>query len=163
MPSLDLPRLRRDLARRRAQRPETPGRRVHGSMAIVRQHLEAFEQMHRDGVSWVDLAAALAAQGVMQGAGPATRPITARRLTALVASVRRERMRRARAERDRAARPDLRRPNRAAGPQPPSEPLTLSPDLETGDPGPSDPASSTEAMRLRAFATVQKLLRKDAP
>ncbi|WP_425375025.1 hypothetical protein [Methylobacterium brachiatum] len=67
-------------------------------MAIVRAHLETFEQMHRDGASWVDIAAGLAAQGVMQGTGEAAQPITARRLTALMASVRRERERRARSD-----------------------------------------------------------------
>ncbi|NEU14740.1 hypothetical protein G3T14_21925 [Methylobacterium sp. BTF04] len=110
MPFLDLSRLRRDLKRRQAARPQGQGpggRPVTGSMAIVREHLVAFEALHRDGASWVDIAAALAAQGVTQGTGDAAQPITARRLTALMASVRRERERHARAGQARVRRSDL--------------------------------------------------------
>lgn len=168
MPPFDLSRLRRDLKRRSAERAEAAGRRGHGSMALVREHLDAFEQLHRDGASWVDIAAALAAQGVMQGSGASLRPITGKRLTALIASVRRERVRRAAADRVRAQRSDLDRARHHAGEAPdpvPSsavQPLALSSDLAAPhDPDGPDPLPSAEDMRLKALAAVQKLLRKD--
>lgn len=176
MPPLDLSRLRRDLKRRRDARPpgQGPGGRPGtGSMAIVRAHLEAFEQMHRDGASWVDIAAGLAAQGVTQGTGDAAQPITARRLTALMASVRRERERHARAAQTRLGRNDL-------GPAPRSEPvepasppsvppsskaratLRLAPELAPRDPVDAQAGfPSAEDIRRQALAGVQKLLKKD--
>ncbi|NEU12712.1 hypothetical protein G3T14_11255 [Methylobacterium sp. BTF04] len=184
MPPLDLPRLRRDVKRRQDARPQGQGpggRLVTGSMAIVREHLEAFEAMHRDGASWVDIAAALAAQEVMQGTGDAAQPITARRLTALMASVRRERERHAQAGRARMRRSDLGlvahvETCEPAAPSPLSistpstrsirerKTLSLAPELtqrETLDTELDFP--SAEDIRRSALATVQKLLKKDPP
>lgn len=178
MPPLDLPRLRRDLKRRLDARPhgQGPNGRVGtGSMAIVRAHLETFEQMHRDGASWVDIAAGLAAQGVTQGIGDAAQPITARRLTALMASVRRERERHVRAGRERMRRDDLtpagsRAPNEPepAPPQPPtapeSVPLALARELGPRRQVEAEPDIPTaEDIRRSALAGVQKLLKKDPP
>lgn len=178
MPPLDLPRLRRDLKRRLDARPHghgPNGRVGTGSMAIVRAHLETFEQMHRDGASWVDIAAGLAAQGVTQGVGDAARPITARRLTALMASVRRERERHARAGRTRTRRGDLTPggspPPNEPGPaprQPPtaseSVPLALAQELAPRDHVEAEPDIPTaEDIRRSALAGVQKLLKKDPP
>lgn len=150
-------------------------------MAIVRENLEAFEAMHRDGASWVDIAAALAAQGVTQGTGDAALPITARRLTALMASVRRERERHARAGRARVRRSDLGPTAQAeagdlAAPSPVPTPssvarsgperitLQLAPELtlrEIADSESNFP--SAEEIRRTALAAVQKLLKKDPP
>ena len=150
-------------------------------MAIVREHLEAFEAMHRDGASWVDVAAALAAQGVTQGTGEAAQPITARRLTALMASVRRERERHAQAGRARVRRSDLgpaaqaeagepAAPSPIPIPSPVARPgrerttLSLAPELtspETADTESDFP--SAEDIRRTALAAVQKLLKKDPP
>lgn len=185
MPPLDLSRLRRDLKRRQAARPQGQGpggRPVTGSMAIVREHLQAFEALHRDGASWVDIAAALAVQGVTQGTGETAQPITARRLTALMASVRRERDRHARAGQARMRRNDL-------GPVAPSEAsamgepvavssvpipspagrsgperttLALAPELTPDEPpDPQSDLPSAEDIRRTALAAVQKLLKKD--
>ncbi|MGU3404092.1 hypothetical protein [Methylobacterium brachiatum] len=144
-------------------------------MAIVRAHLEALDQMHREGASWVDLAAALAAQGVMQGTGDAAQPITARRLTALMASVRRERERHAHAARTRLDRNDLGRSQRSEAPEletplsvPPSPKagatLRLTPELAPRDPVDTQAGfPSAEDIRRQALAEVQKLLKKDTP
>ncbi len=75
-----------------------------GAMAVVRAHLTEIERLKADGATWVAIAAALAQQGVKQRNGT---PITDRRLTGLIASVRRQDADRERAKARRMSRVDL--------------------------------------------------------
>lgn len=107
MPKLDLSRLSRDVAGLRRNRPAglaSGGRPVTGAMAIVRDNLGKLVALHATGVSWVDIAAGLAAQGVLHGSG---QPLTGRQLTGLIASVRRQQRRRQAKAARRTVRTDL--------------------------------------------------------
>ena len=73
-------------------------------MAVVRANLTEIERLRVDGATWVAIAAALAQQGVKQRDG---KPITARRLTGLIASVRRQDASREQSKARRASREDL--------------------------------------------------------
>lgn len=159
MPKLDLKRLAKDVDTLRMSRPlgvGPGGRRLTGAMAIVRDNLDALEALHAAGASWVDLAAGLAAQGVTQGEGE---PLTGKRLTALIASVRRQAARRVVAEARRRARPDLPRAALTTQQAPPSDlPLRstasrLAPELQAPPvPPPNDdaPLSEAEIRRIQA-------------
>lgn len=107
MQKLDLTRLSRDVACLRKSRPAglgPGGRPATGAMDIVRENLGKLEALHAAGASWADIAAGLAAQGVLHGSGAA---LTGRQLTGLIASVRRQRRRREAKATRRATRTDL--------------------------------------------------------
>ena len=138
-----------------------PDQRFSGAMAAVRDHLPLFEKLRtQDGASWADIAAALSEIGVRQRDGT---PITPRRLTALVASVRREAERRAATAERRRSRADLplTKPDGFATTRPkPSRGLGLSPDL---DPVASaDPVAqeTIEERRRARFENAKTLLKK---
>jgi len=126
-------------------------------MAVVRDNLEALEALHAAGASWVDLAAGLAAQGVTQGQGD---PLTDNRLTALIASVKRQAARQAEAKARRRTRPDLPRPSTPsvarqglpdAAPSPAA--ARLAPELQArpaAPPGDDAPPSEAEIRRIQA-------------
>lgn len=83
---IDLKRLHSDVKRLKARRAESPiGKTKTGATEIIRTHFDELELMFRDGSSWTEIAAALAAQGVTQGEG---QPLTGRRLTALMHNIR---------------------------------------------------------------------------
>lgn len=161
MPKLDLKRLARDVDTLRMSRPVgvgPGGRRLTGAMAIVRDNLEALEVLHAAGASWVDLAAGLTAQGVTQGQGD---PLTGKRLTALIASVKRQAARHAAAEARRMTRLDLVRPPAVSvtrqDPPPDRAPAAptprLAPELQARPaPPPSEdaPLSEAEIRRIQA-------------
>ena len=167
--TIDLKRLRRDLGRLQGERPagRAPGgRRLTGAMAIIRTLLPALEQLRTEGFTWPEIAAALAAQGVVQARGDTLVPITGRRVSALAASVRRQQDRqRPNAER-RTRRVDLCSPPVTAPDMAPAEPrrLRLSTELAAGG-GPAPPASlnpiSEEALRRAALESVKAILKKD--
>lgn len=153
MPKLDLAKLSRDLIRRRRDRPDgvgPGGRPVSGAMAIVRENLAQLEALHAAGASWVDIAASLSAQGIRRGDGEA---LTGRQLTALIASVRRQRQRRDAKAEQRQARPDL--------PKPPARRLGLASDLVTPESRSSEPVRTEEDLRRDQLASLQDLLKKD--
>lgn len=153
MPKLDLAKLSRDLDRRRRDRPEGTGpggRPVSGAMAIVRENLAQLEALHAAGASWVDIAASLSAQGIRRGDGEA---LTGRQLTALIASVRRQRQRREAKAGKRQARPDL--------PKLPVRKLGLASDLATPESGSSEPVRTEEDLRRAQLASLQDLIKKD--
>lgn len=154
MPKLDLQKLSRDLDRRRRDRPDgigPGGRPITGAMAIVRENLDALEALHAAGASWVEIAASLAAQGIHHGSGEA---LTGRQLTALIASVRRQRERREARGTQRAARSDL--------PKPAGRRLALAANLVPPRPSPNtDPAHTEEELRRAQLASLQDLLKKD--
>lgn len=161
MPKLDFKRLTNDVDALRRSRPADlgpGGRRLTGAMAIVRDNLDALEAMHAGGATWGDIAAGLAAQGVTQGAGD---PLTAKRLTALCASVKRQAAKRAakqaKVQVERSRRLDL-RPTPVA----PARRLQLASDLT---PKPLTPpelsAASEQEIRQAQFDGLQDLIRKD--
>jgi len=169
MPKLDLKRLSRDVDTLRTSRPlgvGPGGRRLTGAMAVVRDNLAALEALHAAGASWVDIAAGLAAQGVTQGQGE---PLTGKRLTALIASVRRQAARHAATEARRRARPDLPRfPVSANRQVPPPDPAPtpasrLAPELQARPvPPPSDDAPLSEAeIRQHQAERHSHLFKKD--
>lgn len=155
MPKLDLKRLVKDVDALRKSRPADlgpGGRRLTGAMAIVRDNREALEALHAAGTSWVDIAAGLSAQGLMQGEGD---PLTGKRLTALIASVKRQAAKRAEAEARRKARPDLPRPSvpRPPGLSPRAATSRLAPELQprsSPPPGDDAPLSEAEIRRMQA-------------
>jgi hypothetical protein len=73
--------------RLKADRVASPiGKIKTGATEIIRSHFDELERMHyQDGASWNEIAAGLAAQGVMQGDG---QPLKGRRLTALMHNIR---------------------------------------------------------------------------
>lgn len=85
--NIDLKRLRTDVKRLKAKRVASPiGKTKTGATEVIRNNLDELERMHLvDGATWMEIAAALAAQGVTQGDGL---PITGRRLTALMHHIR---------------------------------------------------------------------------
>jgi hypothetical protein len=110
MPKINIERLKADVAQARRDRPADVGpggRRLTGAMAIVREKLAALETLKAGGATWVQIAAGLAAQGVTQGENG--EPITGRRLTALIVSVKRQLARQAakQAVRERRADPPI--------------------------------------------------------
>ena len=153
VPKLDLATLSRDLDRRRRDRPGGSGpggRAVSGAMAVVRENLTQLEALHAAGASWVDIAASLSAQGIRRGDGEA---LTGRQLTALIASVRRQRQRREAKAEQRQARPDL--------PKPPVRKFGLASDLVMPESRSSEPARTEEDLRRDQLASLQDLLKKD--
>ncbi len=154
MPKLDLAKLTSELKRHRQDRPDgigPGGRRVSGSMAVVRDNLAQLEALHAAGATWVDIASGLAAQGVRHGTGE---PLTGRQLTGLIASVRRQARKREARAAQRLTRPDL---PKAAAPR-----LQLSPDLAArrSTPAPSNLATE-EDLRRASLASLDDVLKKD--
>lgn len=151
---LDLRRLKRDVARSQASRPTgmaPGGRRSTGSMAVVRRHLPQLDALRAEGATWAEIAAALAAQGLTQG--EAQTPITAKRLTALVALVRKAEAKRSASIAKRTDRSD------APGGQPNAS-LTLSTDLTVPGRGAAAQAvPSEETNRHAALARSKSLLK----
>jgi hypothetical protein len=169
--AIDLKRLRRDLGRLQGERPvgRAPGGRpLTGAMASVRALLPMLEQLRAEGFTWPEIAAALAAQGVMQTRGDSLVPITGRRVSALVASVRRQQGRQRQAAERRTRRGDLRPSSVPAAPPgaAPAEPrrLRLSTELTAGGAS-APPASpnpiSEEALRRAALESVKAILKRD--
>lgn len=106
---IDPERLRRDVEVRRAARGRgvgPDGKPRTGAMTAVRQQLAEIEKLRGEGATWVDIAAALTVQGIVQGNGA---PLTGRHLTALIASIRRQDAHRGATTTKRAGRADLRR------------------------------------------------------
>ena len=161
VPKLDLKRLRADVKRIEDNRPADRGpggRRITGSMAIVRENLPALLEMRAKGGRWVDIAAGLALQGVTQGAG--NEPITGKRLTALIASIRKQEARKAEKQAQRAQRRDVGKPFEGGASS--RSKLRLAPELTRRQaPAQTDSAAAEEAIRRSGLATVQALFKQD--
>ena len=153
MADLDFRRFQQHVKQRIASRAAdegSDGRRRTGVMDVIRTNLTKFDEMRADGATWVDIADALTAQGFKQRSGAA---LTADRVTALVASVRREAARRAAAAERRAERIDG--PSKAK-----SAPLALSADLT--DPWPNGagrPSPSEQDNRHAALDRAKSILK----
>ena len=146
--SLDLERLRRDIAAlgiaRSAQQQGTSG-----AMGVVRAHLADIERLKDEGATWVNIAEALAEQGVRRRDGG---PITGRRLTGLIDSIRRQDTRRRSATERRASRRDL----TVASPSDPRPP----PGATTPRPSPAGDEPQAEAdAPARGYPTAEQIRR----
>jgi hypothetical protein len=165
MPTLDLKLLKEAVANRKAHRPPEAGpggRRLTGSKQIVRDNFVRLTKMQKDGATWVDIAEGLAAQGVTQGNNE---PITAKRLTALISAVKKERAKKLVIAEVRASRPDLRvdvgGAKATAAINRGQERLSLSPEL-TKTPSSIGPDHRTEEDIRRAnFEKHSALFRKE--
>ena len=157
MPKLDLKRLKADIEQSEKDLSADPsGRRLTGAMAIVRDHLSEIEALKASGKSWVVIAAALAKQGVTQGDN---QPITAKRLTALIASVKRQAASKAAKEALRAHRKDLLPPQQ---PERRASPLRLARELtEPVRQAAPISAMTEEEIRQSNFEKHSNLFRKD--
>lgn len=127
-----------------------------GATAIIEPVLPLIGELRAQKFSWASIASAFAKQGVVQGAD--RRPITARRLTALISAInKRERRREARLS-DRSKRRDL-------APLPASShTLALSAELRRTDATAVAMTDSEATIRHQEFEDrVRSLLKADPP
>ena len=110
-------------------------------MDLVRTHLAEIERLKAQGIAWTDIAAALVEQGVRRRDGG---PITGRRLTGLIDSIRRQDLRRQKAATRRASRGDV-AVTPSAGLPPPRGAVPRS--LPTADASPAADATPTPGHR----------------
>ena len=84
--TLDLKRLRIDASRFQIERSKSrSSRETTGTTKAIRAALPEIYSLRKDGVQWSAIAAALGAQGIVQG--KARIPLTTNRLTALVRQI----------------------------------------------------------------------------
>lgn len=148
---LNLGKLAADVGREQGRR--NPGQGA-GAMAAIRENLAAIEALRSGGATWAAIAAGLAAQGVTQRDGG---PITDKRLTALIDSIKRQdARRRARAEK-RALRLDLARvpPSSQQARVGLAAELRAQPEQATVPPQ----GDAEEAIRRQQFEAIQSLLK----
>lgn len=100
-------------------------------MDLVRAHLAEIERLKAQGLTWTDIAAALAEQGVRRRDGA---PITGRRLTGLIDSIRRQDAKRSKAAARRALRGDIAVAPPAGLPPPPRGAVPRSPPTADASP-----------------------------
>jgi len=130
------------------------GHRGTGATAIIEPVLSLIRDLRKEKHSWSAIAAALARQGVVQGSD--RQPITARRLTALIAAIEKRVRRQAECQRGRGLRQDL------APSQTRSHTLALSVDLKPTSAAADTDSDSEETIRRREFEDrVQSLMKKD--
>jgi hypothetical protein len=132
------------------------GRGHHGTgaTAIIEPALPLIRDLRKQKHSWAAIAAALARQGVVQGAG--RQPITARRLTALIAAIEQRVRRQAEHSKSRFRRQDI-----APSPTQPHT-LALSADLKPMSVAADTVTDSEETIRRREFEDrVRSLMKKD--
>ena len=155
MPKIDIKRLKQDVKRFQADRPSgvgPGGHRLTGNKDLVRKLLPYFDELHAQGATWANIAASLAAQGVLQGNA---QPIGTNRLTALVSAVRQDVRNKALAEAARQQRSDVRRPQASPA-------LTLSLELDAAARRSAPVKSSSEQEhRLAALDRAKTILKKD--
>jgi hypothetical protein len=152
---IDAKRLKEDCATAQTALAGSGGaHRSTGATAIIEPILPLIREFRAQKYGWAAIAAALAAQGVTQGSD--RRPISARRLTALISAInKRVQLREARLA-GRAKRGDL-------APLPAnSHGLSLSTDLQRTDFATAIASDSEETIRHQEFEDrVRSLLKKD--
>jgi hypothetical protein len=153
---IDSKRLTKDCAAAQAaSKGACHAHRNTGATAIIELVLPLIWQLRAQKFSWAAIASALAAQGVVQGSD--RRPITGRRLTALISAINKR-------ERRREARLSSRTKRRDLAPMPPSShTLALSTDLHRPNGTTTVTATDSEAtIRHQEFDDrVRSLLRVD--
>jgi hypothetical protein len=152
---IDSKRLKKDCAAAQMALAGSGGaHRTTGATAIIEPILPLIREFRAQKCSWAAIAAALAAQGVTQGADRS--PIAARRLTALISAINKRERRREDRLAGRARRRDL-------APLPAnSHTLALSTDLQQMDAEADIATESEETIRQQEFEDrVRSLLKKD--
>ena len=129
------------------------GYRGTGATAIIEPVLPLLRDLRKQKHSWSAIAAALARQGVVQGSD--RQPITARRLTALIAAIDKRVRRQAERQHGRGLRPDL------APSQTRSHTLALSADLKPTSVAAETVMDSEETIRRREFEGLDSIFKKD--
>jgi hypothetical protein len=126
-----------------------------GATAIIEPVLPLIRDLRKQKHSWSAIAAALARQGVVQGAD--RQPITAHRLTALISAIDKRERRHAKRSESRFRRQDL------TPSQTQSHTLALSADLKPTSAAADTHSDSEETIRRRDFLErVQPLMKEDA-
>jgi hypothetical protein len=154
--TLDLKRLRADAAKlQTAQSTAGSSRETTGTTKAIRAALPEIYKLRDQGIQWSVIAAALAAQGVVQGKGRT--PLTANRLTALVRQIELQDEKRQARQSKKAA--TMARPTKNALQ---NRHLFLSPDLKADTRAADDrPPQSEDEIRRLAFERVQRMTEKD--
>ena len=153
---IDSKRLKKDCAAAQTTLAGSGGaHRTTGATAIIEPILPLIREFRAQRYSWAAIAAALAAQGVTQGSD--RRPITARRLTALISAINKRVRRREDRFAGRARRRDL------APLQANSHSLALSTDLERTDVAPAIASDSEETIRHQEFEDRVRSLLREGP
>lgn len=151
MKKIDIRKLAADVGREHAKRIPRIG---SNAMAIIRENLTTIAALRGEGATWDAIASGLTAQGVLHRDG---RPLTGKRLTALIDSIRRQDLRR-QAKRDkRLARTDLAR----APPRPGRARLGLAEELlAPGEPVAAAPTGDAEeAIRRQRYQATKSLFK----
>lgn len=124
-----------------------------GATALIEPVLPLIRELRAQKHGWAAIAGALAKQGVAQGAD--RQPITARRLTALIAAIDKR-------ERRKQGRLAARTMRRDLAPAPRSHALVLSADLNVAGRGAEVVTATEEDIRRQEFEDrVRSLLRED--
>lgn len=149
MTRLDLKRLALDVRHQQARRPPAGS----GAMRIVRDNLAAIRGLRDQGATWDQIAAGLASQGVRQRDG---KPLTGKRLTALIDSIARQDQSRAARLSRCLAQPDLARQPATAPPG-----IALSAELRSPISTSHQGGSTTEAtIRRERYQATRSLFRE---
>lgn len=152
MTTIDSNKLAAHVAREQAKRTPRIGSKA---MAIIRDNMMTIEVLRGQGHTWDAIAAGFAAQGVAHRDG---HPLTGKRLTSLIDSIRRQDAKR-QAKRDkRLTRADLAR----APPQPGQPRLRLAAELlaptEPSEGG--TPSETEKAIRRQQYEATKSLFKK---
>lgn len=123
-----------------------------GATDIITAALPVIEQLRAQGVGWAEIAAALAAQGVVQGAD--RKALSGRRLCALLSAIRKRDEGRARKQRARHTRRDVVARQDAGG-------ISIAPELAPQTQRRSS-APSESALRIENFVSLQSLLKGES-
>lgn len=153
--TLDLKRLRTDSSKLKTERLKSgSGRETTGTTKAIRTALPTIYRLREEGVQWSDIAAALAAQGVVQGKDRVA--LTTNRLTALVRQIEQQNEKRAAKAASKGVSP---RPKKIAMQNPR---LSLSSELEAETRAVEGrPSQSEDEIRRLAFERVQRMTEKD--
>lgn len=151
MTKIDTNKLAASVAREQAKRTPRPG---SNAMAIIRANLSAIEALRSQGFTWAAIAAGFAAQGVAHRDG---HPLTGKRLTALIDSIRRQDAQRLARQDKRLRRADLAR----APPRPKAVQSALAPELQSPAAAPETTPSgeAEEAIRRQQFEAMKSLFK----
>ena len=153
---IDAKRLTKDCARAHAALAANGNASCRtGATAIIEPVLPQIRELRKQKHSWGAIAVALGRQGVVQGVD--RNPISARRLTALIAAIEKRERRRAKHSASRFRRQDL------APSQAKAHTLALSTDLVPTEVATHTVTDSEEQIRRRDFQErVQPLMKEDA-
>ncbi|XUJ36332.1 hypothetical protein ACQ5SK_15705 [Bradyrhizobium japonicum] len=153
--TLDIKRLRADASRLQNERSKSrSSRETTGTTRAIRAALPEIYKLREDKVQWSAIAAALAAQGVVQGKDQT--PLTTNRLTALVRQIELQNEKRA----AKTARKGVSPKAQKFAMQ--NQRLSLSSELKAETQAVEDrPSESQDDIRRLAFERVQRMTEKD--